>query len=368
LRFCKESCVRVKMLAGAIATAVLFPGLTAANPPAPAEAPPQPDEVARGSDPPGQSSASSSISGTIFVDFSDVDPARNGSKTDASGTSLDVTRFYLSFDHAFNDVWSANLTTDANYASATGESEFFVKKAYVQGAFSRMATLRVGAAGTPWIPFVEDWYGYRFVEKLLVDRLKLASSADWGLHLAGDDGVFDYQVSAVTGAGYRNPTRPDHVDIAARFGVQPVKGLVFAIGGYEGELGAGTSTAPAVHTAHRYDAMAAWNRDGLRLGGEWFKAGNWKNVTTPTADSASGWSLWGSYDFARASIFARYDRAEPSKQLDPSLRDTYWHTGVAFPVSKGVRIALAFKDERVRNATGTDVHSREIGGWGEIKW
>jgi hypothetical protein len=172
----------------------------------------------------------------------------------------------------------------------------------------------------------------------------------------------------VTGAGYRNPTRPDHVDIAARFGVQPVKGLVFAIGGYEGELGGGTSTAPAVHTARRYDAMAAWNRDGLRLGGEWFKAGNWKNVTTPATDSASGWSLWGSYDFARASIFARYDRAEPSKQLDRSLRDTYWHTGVAFPVTKGVRIALAFKDERVRNATGTDVHSREIGGWGEIKW
>lgn len=308
------------------------------------------------------------VSGTMFVDFTNLDQTSNGKKTDASGTGLDVKRFYLSIDHKFNDIWSANLTTDFNYVSSDGETQLFVKKAYVQGAFSKLATLRVGSANMPWIPFVEDWYGYRFVENTLIDRLKFGTSADWGLHLLGDNGLFNYQVSAINGGGYKNPSRSNHVDFAARVGVQPVKGLVFAVGGYDGDLGKDTQTTAALHSARRYDAMAAWNRDGLRLGAEWFKADNWKNVATPATDTASGYSLWGSYDFARASVFARYDRVEPSKELDRSLEDTYWNAGVAFPITKGVKVALAYKDERLRNGSSVDVHSREIGAWGEIKW
>jgi predicted porin len=150
--------------------------------------------------------------------------------------------------------------------------------------------------------------------------------------------------------------------------VQPIKGLMFAVGGYDGDLGKDTQTAPVLHGARRYDAMAAWNRDGLRLGAEWFRADNWKNVTAPLADSDDGWSLWGSYDFDRASVFARYDRVNPSKDIDPSLKDTYWNAGVAFPVTKGVKIAIAYKDERLRNGGSIDVASREIGAWGEVKF
>ncbi|HEX7370258.1 MAG TPA: porin [Rhodanobacteraceae bacterium] len=308
------------------------------------------------------------VSGTMFVDFTNLDQTSHGTKTDASGTGLDVKRFYLSIDHQFNDVWSANLTTDFNYVGNDGETQLFVKKAYVQGAFSKLATLRVGSANMPWIPFVEDWYGYRFVENTLVDREHFGNSADWGMHLFGDNGVFNYQVSAVNGGGYRHPSRSGHMDFAARVGVQPIKGLVFAVGTYDGDLGKATQTTPALHNARRVDAMAAWNRDGLRLGAEWFKADNWKNVATPATDSASGWSLWGSYDFTHVSLFSRYDRVKPSEQLDPSLEDTYWNAGVAFPVSKGVKVALAYKDERLRNGSSVDVHSREIGAWGEVKW
>ena len=308
------------------------------------------------------------VGGTMFADFTNIDQTSNGTKTDASGTGLDVKRFYLSVDHKFDDIWSANLTTDFNYVSNDGETQLFVKKAYLQGAFDKLATLRVGSANMAWIPFVEDWYGYRFVENTVVDKMKLGSSADWGLHLFGDSGMFNYQVSAINGGGYKNPSRSDHVDFEGRIGLQPVKGLMFAVGAYDGDLGKDTQSTPTLHSARRYDAMAAWNRDGLRLGAEWFKADNWKNVATPATDTALGWSLWGSYDFARASVFARYDRVKPSKELDPSLEDTYWNAGVAFPITKGVKVALAYKDERLRNDTTIDIHTREIGAWGEVKF
>jgi hypothetical protein len=308
------------------------------------------------------------VGGTMFADFTNIDQTSNGRKTDASGTGLDVKRFYLSVDHKFDDTWSANLTTDFNYVSNDGETQLFVKKAYLQGTFDKLATLRVGSANMAWIPFVEDWYGYRFVENTVVDKMKLGNSADWGLHLFGDNGLFNYQISAINGGGYKNPSRSDHVDFEGRVGLQPVKGLMFAVGAYEGDLGKDTQTAPTLHSARRYDAMAAWNRDRLRFGAEWFKADNWKNVATPATDTASGWSLWGSYDFARASVFARYDEVKPSKELDPSLKDSYWNAGVAFPITKGVKVALAYKDERLRNDTTIDIHTREIGAWGEVKF
>ena len=89
---------------------------------------------------------STRVSGTMFVDMTNIGQTSNGQKTDASGTGLDVKRFYLSIDHKFDDVWSANLTTDFNYVGNDGETRLFVKKAYVQGVFSKLATLRVGSA------------------------------------------------------------------------------------------------------------------------------------------------------------------------------------------------------------------------------
>ncbi|HET7562305.1 MAG TPA: porin [Rhodanobacteraceae bacterium] len=308
------------------------------------------------------------IGGTMYTDFTNIDKTSNGSKTAASGTGLDVKRFYLSIGHQFNDVWSANLTTDFNYTAATGETQLFVKKAYLQGAFSKLAILRVGSANMPWIPFVEDWYGYRFVENTLTDRLHFANSADWGVHLLGASGMFNYQVSMVNGGGYKHPARSNSVDFAGRAGFEPIQGLMFAVGGYSGDLGKDTATSPVLHSARRYDAMAAWNRNGLRLGVEWFKADSWNNVTMPLADSADGYSLWGSHDFSTASVFARYDRVKPSKDLDPNLKNTYYNVGVAFPITKGVRVAIAWKNERLRNGTSVDVNSREIGAWGEVKF
>ena len=73
--------------------------------------------------------SSTKIGGTAFIDFTDLDQTKNGAKTDASGTGLDVKRFYLGLDHKFNDIWSANLTTDFNYVSADSETQLFVKKA-----------------------------------------------------------------------------------------------------------------------------------------------------------------------------------------------------------------------------------------------
>ena len=123
------------------------------------------------------------LSGKMYFDFTSIDQKNSDTgKTNASGLGLDVKRFYLGIDHKFNDVWSANLTTDFNYVSSDGETNLFVKKAYVQAKFDQAAVFRVGSADMPWIPFAEKYYGFRYVENTLTDRLKYGNSADWGLH------------------------------------------------------------------------------------------------------------------------------------------------------------------------------------------
>ena len=64
------------------------------------------------------------VGGQAFFDFSNISQTQGQANgTDPlvapSGTGFDVKRFYLIVDHTFNDVFSADLTTDAQYASNT---------------------------------------------------------------------------------------------------------------------------------------------------------------------------------------------------------------------------------------------------------
>lgn len=320
------------------------------------------------------------LSGRMYFDFTNIDQKHSDTgKTDASGIGLDVKRFYLQVDHQFDDVWSATLVTDFNYVSNDGQTNLFVKKAYVQGKFSQAAVFRVGSADMPWIPFVESYYGFRYVENTLVDRLKYGNSADWGLHLGGDIGQgksFNYAVSAVSGAGYKNPSRSKGMDIEGRVGFVPMEGMVIALGGYSGKRGQETENVEAFNTASRADAMVAYAKDNIRVGGEYFQAKNWGNVLTPVTDKADGWSVWGSVGVSEGmTVFARYDKANLSKDIDPDAKNTYYNAGVEFQVTKGFKLAAVYKHQKGENTAGTplpihvaDVTTNEIGVWGEVRF
>lgn len=318
------------------------------------------------------------LSGKMYFDFTSIDQKNSDTgKTNASGVGLDVKRFYLGVDHVFNDVWSANLTTDFNYVSATGQTSLFVKKAYVQAKFDQAAVFRVGSADMPWIPFVEKYYGFRYVEPTTTDRLKYANSADWGLHLGGDIGdskSLNYAASVVNGNGYKNPGRSKGVDFEARVGFVPFENMIVAVGGYTGHRGQETETTDAVNTAQRGDFMVAYASDAFRLGAEYFTAKNWNNVLTTATDKADGYSFWGSVAVADGvSLFARYDNAKLSKTLDDSNKDVYYNAGVEFQVTKGFKLAGVWKHEKADKSVNTpvpphvqNVKTNEIGVFGEV--
>jgi hypothetical protein len=318
------------------------------------------------------------IGGKIFADVSNIDQTNNGTDTAASGTGVDVKRFYLIINENFDSIWSAKLESDATYNSVAGSTctgsgatlactssttsqqvDVYMKNAWLQATLSKAFWVRLGESDMPWIPFDEGVYNFRFVENTLIDRLHFGNSADWGLHVGGDIAgkVLSYQISAVNGAGYKNPTRSKDMDVEGRVDFQPLPGLVFALGGYSGKLGndKNGSTAPTIyHTANRVDALAAYTNNGLRVGVEYFAANDWTTVTKSASDKADGTSVFASYDFTpMVGVFGRWDQAKLSKDLAPGLKDQYFNLGVVTHPIKNVDVALVYKHEKMDGGTST---------------
>src|SRR5882672_1063268 len=68
--------------------------------------------------------ANTTVGGQAFADFGYIKLQNEnaaGQKIDAppTGVGFDIKRFYLSADHKFSDVWSADITLDAQYSTAS---------------------------------------------------------------------------------------------------------------------------------------------------------------------------------------------------------------------------------------------------------
>jgi hypothetical protein len=356
------------------------------------------------------------VGGTMFFDASNQDHKEqvgtaNQLKKDGhgstNGTGFDVKRFYLTVDHKFDDTWSANLTTDFNYQSSLSQTSLFVKKAYVQGKFDPLFTVRFGAADMPWIPFVEKWYGYRYVENTITDRSfeggrsggtataggvgAFGNSSDWGVHALGattGDNSINYQLSVVNGRGYRNLSRSKTVDTEGRFGYSPIEQMVIAVGGYIGKRGNEVEGGAPTRTATRGDALVAWRDKTWGAGVEYFHTQNWDDIlkyqgagpgvgaaTNTTKDKADGYSLWADWHFYdQFAVFARYDRLDYKYDnltgVEEKLKDRYYNAGVSYDVLKNLKLALVYKHNKLDGPFATPYHykTNEVGFWGMLSF
>lgn len=344
------------------------------------------------------------IGGKIFADLTNIKQQNKDTDTSNSGTGVDVKRFYIIINEKFDDMWSAKLETDATYNSVTASTckgsgatlscttgttsqqvDVYMKNAYLQMTLDPAFWVKLGEADLPWVPFVEGVYNHRYVENVLLDRDKFGTSADWGLHIGGDllDKTLSYQISAIEGNGYKNPTRSKTMDVEGRVSYQ-IDGFVLAIGGYEGKLGqdkygntvtlttvTGTTTTTTsvpqtYRNASRGDALVAYVGNGARVGVEYFEAKNWTNGVSGASDvpeltssdspnpsdKADGESVFASYDFTPMwGVFGRYDDVKLSKDLAPDLKDKYFDVGLeAHPFNqdkKNIDVALVYKHEKM---------------------
>ena len=326
---------------------------------------------------------STSVNGRMYYDFTNLDAKMHtwgGSSyttTDSTnnGFSFDIKRFYVGIDHKFNDVFSANVTTDFTYDGGLGVSQVYIKKAYLDINLCPELDIRFGSTDLPWIPFVEGVYGYRYVENTLTDRTHFGTSADWGAHIKGKlaDGLIEYAVSVVNGAGYKKIVRTDSVDVEGRVNLNYM-GFILAVGGYSGKLGVQHGTATS-HTANRFNALAAYKADNIRVGFEYFQSNDWNCVKTSSgcSDKDTGYSAFASYQFdPEWGVFGRYDWVSSKTNTGPTtkVKDNYYNFGVAYTPYKMVDFALVYKHDKseVDALHGNYADSDEVGIWGRLRW
>ncbi len=346
------------------------------------------------------------ISGRMYYDISYVNGVSRNAPSGgnpsghtydtANGANFDIKRFYLGVDHTFDDMFSANLTTDFTFDSTTKASQIYLKKAYLQAKLDDALIFRLGSADLPWVPFVEDTYGYRYVENVMIDRTKFGTSADWGVHMLGKlaDGLINYQISAVNGAGYKaSPTNPTNrsggIDVEGRVNLN-YEGFILALGGYHGQLGKGvvrsnpTLAESTTHTANRLDVLGAYQMDPIRFGVEYFYTDDWNSVTSTGTDKARGVSVFGSYQFdPEWGVFGRYDWVNPTAKnalgvQTADVKDKYFNVGISYSPAKIVDFSLVYKHEQTDDGTistsnGTiggaiDGNYNEVGLFGQFRW
>lgn len=304
------------------------------------------------------------VDGRIYYDFTSKDAkSSTGKKTDSTG--FDVSRFYIGVTHKFNDQFYANITTDMTYSNGTSNVETFVKKAYFGSKFNDMADLRIGSSDMSWVPYAENIYGYRYFEKTLNDRSGFANSADWGAHLSGKlNDIFDYQLDAVNGGGYKNPSRSQNVDFEGRLSAK-YGNFNAAVGGYNGKMGKETLSNGVntnARTVDRTNALIAYKADQFTIGAEVANIHNAGGVlASAAATKSSASSIFGNYRFnPQIAAFARYDDVKPKGGLE----DRFSLVGVSYTPAKNIDFALGYKNDKVKGGTKTN----EIGVWGQYKF
>ncbi|HWD66415.1 MAG TPA: hypothetical protein VG227_00490 [Caulobacteraceae bacterium] len=298
------------------------------------------------------------VGGTIFADLSYIDNRNDGVRNSQSGTDYDIKRAYITIDHKFNGMFSANVTTDFTYDSTTKATQLYIKKAYLQAnLLGNEFIVRAGSADLPWVPFVENVYGYRFAERVLTDLNGFGTSADWGVHVLGSlaDNHINYAFSVVDGSGYKIPAigtanRTDAMDVEGRISGN-FDSFVVAVGGYDGKLGHDVTNTPTFNTAERFDALAAYTGPLFHVGVEYLWAKFWNDVTQAKpakTNTSEGVSAFASVNITKQfSVFGRYDWLNPQEDTNNSFVSHYYNIGVDYKPIAPLDLALVYKHDSV---------------------
>ena len=240
----------------------------------------------------------------------------NTNSSNANGVRL--SRAYLIVMDRINDEFSGKLTLDEAYSDPTasnGRGNVFVK--YLYGIFTpvKNMAIRFGLTETPWIPYEEGLWEYRFVSETAPDYEGFMPSSDLGLAVVGSlfDKLIDYHVMVSNGEGYQSQQNGRGYAAAARIALN-VKPFIFNIFGMDENSHNGIPD----YNPKRAIAMLVYSNSLLRVAGEWMWADD--HITPADQGKAKfnhgyGYEFWGFLRIPgenKLRIFARYLDMKPN--------------------------------------------------------
>ncbi len=147
------------------------------------------------------------LSGLMFGDLFYNANAINHANKDLNG--FQFRRVYITTDYTINDQFSTRFRMESAISSGSNIG-IFVKDAWLKWKnVFKGSDLIVGMSPTPAFDASEGAWGYRSLEKTIMDYFKIVSSRDIGIDLKGkfdDDGTVKYWLKIGDGSGNKPET------------------------------------------------------------------------------------------------------------------------------------------------------------------
>lgn len=245
--------------------------------------------------------AETKFSSQVFANFSNLQI--DDRKTDAEGWQPDLKRFYLNFDHSWNENWKLKVTTDVQWHRQQDPTDVWFRHAYIAYQMNEHNQFKFGVAELPWIDYVARRVGYRYIDPSLTPKNKLAGPTDLGVHYGFTNQDFSFAASAITGGGFQKPRVGDQVDIELAAVLHISNSVDLATGWYEGARVQDKDDKPKRHTAQRWNMALSYQLKGTRVGVEYAYNDNWTQVSQVEEDASDGWSIWQATAFCQITRY-----------------------------------------------------------------
>lgn len=304
------------------------------------------------------------ISGYFYLDaYYNVagDPAQTAG--DAGKQSIDgngnigkdlngflIRRVYFQHDADLSAKFSTRFRLEADSKSFTtdGKISTAVKAAYVQAKnVVPRGDFYMGVLGTPTFENSEELWGYRSVEKTLLDFRGLGSSTDIGVEMKGwfDPGKkIGYSAMIGDGSGQK-PETNRYKKFYLSIPTNLVEGLKL-------EPYVDYEPVAGMHDRATYKLFAGYQHKGAALGGEIVDRVN----HSPTGNAEPfAYSIFARYQ-AREELgaFARFDAGQPDTRAANRVDSQLWIAGIDWMAYKDVHILPNLEGVQYR-AKGTGV-------------
>ncbi|HEX5031070.1 MAG TPA: hypothetical protein VFX78_06410 [Candidatus Eisenbacteria bacterium] len=276
-------------------------------------------------DPAHHYNAAGADSGKNYIDGSPLSAPTPITK-DLNGAQLRRVYFQLDNDLSIKYSTRFRLEADSKELTSGGKIGIFVKAAYLQAKdWIPRGNAFLGMTNTPTFENSEEFWGYRPIEKTIVDFRGLSSASDLGVSLKGflDGGhKIGYSGMVGTDTGQRpenNRQKRAYLSIPLR----PIEDLrIEPYVDYEWIRTSGT--VPGEHDRALYKLFAGYELKRMAIGGEAFKQVVHGTATSSVNTYPVGYSVFARFaGTAKLHAYARYDKFQPdtkgANRVDQSL-------------------------------------------------
>lgn len=286
----------------------------------------------------------SNVSGQVFADYF-MDISR--SDTLDNKNAFQFRRIYLTYENSISENFSAQVRLEMQ--SKEGSSmDPFVKTAFLKWSnLIPNAKVLIGLQSTPTWKTSEKVWGYRSVDKTVIDKNKAGSSVDLGIAIKGSvsaDGTVGYHIMVANGEGKKGESNKYKkvmfnlpVKIADNVVVEPY------VDYQSGDKNGDKTMLMAL--------FAGYKGKEYRFGAHYL---NHKTEMKVADVVKQGFSVFGAAKVSeRTTVFGRFDSFDPNTDSSND-EHSYVVAGVDFTLDKKVKIIPNLKHKMYKQSGKDD--------------